>query len=115
VAKPKVYLETTIVSYLTARRSRDLVVAAHQEFTAEWWNEHRSRFSLFVSDLVVQKARHGDPEAADRRLTELRGITRRGEGSGYEFLGGEDHCQRPNQRSVNGLAMSYQQSALRNS
>lgn len=72
--KPKVYLETTIASYLTARTSRDLVVAAHQELTAEWWNQHRNRFRLFVSGLVLQEAGGGDQEAAARRLAELRGI-----------------------------------------
>ena len=72
--KAKVYLETTIASYLTARPSRDLVVAAHQELTLEWWNQNRGRFDLFVSDLVLQEARRGDPEAASRRLTELSGI-----------------------------------------
>src|SRR5471030_1860378 len=72
--KPKVYLETTIASYLTARTSRDLVVAAHQELTAEWWNQHRNRFSLFVSGLVLQEAGGGDPGAAAGRLAELRGI-----------------------------------------
>jgi hypothetical protein len=72
--RAKVYLETTIASYLTARPSRDLVVAAHQELTLEWWNRNRGRFDLFVSDLVLQEARRGDPEAAARRIAELSGI-----------------------------------------
>ena len=42
--KRRVYLETTIVSYLTGRPSRDLVIAAHQELTLEWW-EYRDKFS----------------------------------------------------------------------
>jgi hypothetical protein len=71
---PKVYLETTVPSYLTARASRDLVVAAHQELTAEWWNLHRQRFSLFVSVLVLQEAGSGDAEAARLRLAELQGV-----------------------------------------
>ena len=45
-AKPKVCLETTIPSYLTSRPSRDLLVAAHQQITSDWWNDHRHRFSL---------------------------------------------------------------------
>ena len=72
--RPKVYLETTIASYLTARPSRDLVVAAHQELTSEWWAQHRWRFDLFVSDLVLQEASQGDPGASARRLAELAGI-----------------------------------------
>ena len=47
--KPKVYLETTIPSYLTARPSRDLVTAAHQQITREWWDTRRHAFDLFVS------------------------------------------------------------------
>ncbi len=71
---PKVYLETTIASYLTAHTSRNLVVAAHQELTLEWWNQHRHRFDVFVSALVLEEAASGDPEMAARRLVELRGI-----------------------------------------
>ena len=55
--KPKVYLETTIISYLTARPSRDLIIAAHQELTNEWWENRRRRFDLFVSQLVIQKVK----------------------------------------------------------
>lgn len=73
--KSKVYLETTIASYLTARRSRDLIVAAHQEITTEWWNGHRNRFDLFVSELVLEEARRGDPRVAALRIAELDGIT----------------------------------------
>lgn len=72
--KPTVYLETTIASYLTARPGRELVVAAHQKLTMEWWKRHRDRFSLFVSALVLYEAGRGDPDAAARRLAELRGI-----------------------------------------
>jgi len=72
--KPKVYIETTIISYLTARPSRDLVVAAHQELTVEWCNRRRHQFSLFVSRLVVDEASAGDSEMASRRLAELLDI-----------------------------------------
>ncbi len=66
--KPKVYVETTIVSYLTARASRDLVVAAHQRLTREWWKRRRNRFDLYCSQLVVREAAAGDREAAARRI-----------------------------------------------
>ena len=72
--KPKVYLETTIVSYLTALPSRDLITAAHQQITQQWWNTQRTRFDLFVAPPVMQEARVGDPEAAARRLAALHGI-----------------------------------------
>ena len=72
--KRKVYIETSVVSYLTARPSRDLVVAAHQEITAEWWANHRQRFDLFISDIVLREAARGDGSAAAKRLAELEGI-----------------------------------------
>jgi hypothetical protein len=72
--KPKVYIETTIVSYLTARPSRDLITAAHQHITQQWWHTQRTRFDLFVAPPVMQEAQAGAPEAAARRLAGLHGI-----------------------------------------
>lgn len=69
----RVYLETTIVSYLAAWPSRDLVTAAHQQITRDWW-ERRDQFDLFVSELVLQEAGSGDVAAASRRLELLEGI-----------------------------------------
>jgi hypothetical protein len=66
--KSKVYLETTIPSYLTSRPSRDLVTAAHQQITREWWDTRRHDFDLFVLQMVIDEASAGDPEAATRRL-----------------------------------------------
>jgi hypothetical protein len=72
--KPRVYLETTIPSYLTAWLSRDLVMAAHQQTTKEWWETRRDDFELFVSQFVIIEARSGDPNAAVRRGEILSGI-----------------------------------------
>jgi hypothetical protein len=72
--RPMVYLETIVPSYLTAWTSRDLVVAAHQQITTEWWNNRRADFDLFVSQLVLQEAAVGDPDAATRRMALLRDI-----------------------------------------
>ena len=66
--KPKAYLETTVVSYLTARTSRDLIVAAHQKLTRGWWERRRNRFDLYCSQLVIREAAAGDKRAARRRL-----------------------------------------------
>ena len=68
---PRVYLETTIPSYLTAWLSRDLVMAAHQQTTREWWETRRQDFELFVSQFVIDEAGLGDPDAAGRRLEML--------------------------------------------
>ena len=73
---PRVYLETTVISYLTARPSRNLRVVAHQEITADWWTRRRLRFELYVSRLVIDEASAGDVEAAARRLVTLNGIPR---------------------------------------
>ncbi|MGH8071657.1 MAG: hypothetical protein ACRERE_41775 [Candidatus Entotheonellia bacterium] len=70
-AKATVYLETRLVSYLTARPSRDGLVAAHQHLTAAWWDQQRPRYALFTSQVVLAEAGAGDPETAQRRLTAL--------------------------------------------
>ncbi len=69
-----VYIETSVVSYLTARASTDLSMAARQLATLEWWTNHRQRYRLVTSELTLTEARQGDRAAADRRLAALRGI-----------------------------------------
>jgi len=66
--KPKIYLETSIISYLAGRRSKDLIVAAHQELTHEWWELRKNKFTPFVSQLVIQEIQAGDTSAARERL-----------------------------------------------
>ena len=68
------YIETTVISYLTARPSRDLVLRAHQQLTRKWWGTRRTDFELFVSPLVLQEAAGGDPVLARRRIQALRGV-----------------------------------------
>ena len=71
--KPTLYMETTIVSYLTALPSRDLVRAAHQQVTRDWWST-RSDYEIYISQFVLDEAGAGDLEAANQRLTALEGI-----------------------------------------
>jgi hypothetical protein len=71
---PKLYLETTIVSYRIARPSRDLITAAHQQITQDWWENQRQNFELFASELVLQEAQMGDPQAVQRRLDVMEGL-----------------------------------------
>jgi len=68
--KPRAYIETSIVSYLTAWQSRDLVLAAHQQVTRDWW-ARRGIFELFVSQFVLDEAAAGDEDAAASRLAAL--------------------------------------------
>lgn len=70
----KVYIETTIISYLTARPSKNILATAWQELTKEWWTHRRTYFDLFTSELVLAEAYKGDAEAAQRRLNHLEDI-----------------------------------------
>ena len=74
--KPRVYLETTVVSYLTARGSRDVVQVAHLEITRQWWEKRRDDFDVYVSQVVVREASQGDPDAAARRLAAIENLPR---------------------------------------
>ncbi len=65
---PTVYLESTIPSYLVARPSRDLVIAAHQQITHEWWATAKDRFELYIPEAVLDEIRAGDPDYAAKRL-----------------------------------------------
>ena len=68
----RVYIETTVVSYLTARPSRDLIIAAHQQITHDWWDTRRANYELCVSELVLDEAGAGDAQAAQERLLVLQ-------------------------------------------
>lgn len=70
----RVYVETTVFSYLAARRSRDLIVAARQKITQDWWDVRRGQFELFISQVVVREAGAGDVDASRRRLDVLAGL-----------------------------------------
>jgi hypothetical protein len=72
--KPTVYIETSIVSYLTSRPSNDIRVAANQNTTVEWWETRRSAFDLYVSEFVLTEASFGHPDAANRRMAVLKDI-----------------------------------------
>ena len=66
--KPRVYLETSVVSYLVGRLSRDVVVLGNQQLTREWWVNRRAEYDLFVSQVVVAEAAIGDTELARQPL-----------------------------------------------
>jgi len=72
--KPTVYIETTIPSYLGAWQSPQIVMAARQQITHDWWNHHRENYELFISQVVLDEASSGDPEASMKRLEILRGL-----------------------------------------
>lgn len=70
----RVYIETTIPSYLAARPAAQVVDAARQLSTREWWDSHRHRYELYTSLVTRQEAAVGDAAAARRRLEALAGI-----------------------------------------
>ena len=72
--KAKVYVETTIPSYVAARKSRDLIVSAHQQITRDWWEFRGPAFDLYVSEPVLEEAAAGDAIFAKKRLELLTGI-----------------------------------------
>lgn len=73
--KSRVYIETSVVSYLTARPTNDLRAMANQAATVEWWETQRSKYDLVISEFVLAEASLGHPEAAKRRLAALMGLT----------------------------------------
>jgi len=60
----KIYIETSIVSYLTARPSNNLIAAAWQQATIDWWNNEKDRFAVYISEIVIEEASKGDQIAA---------------------------------------------------
>jgi hypothetical protein len=69
--KPTLYLETTVCSYYTARPVRDIVALAHQEITRDWWERRLTLFEVYISPVVLEEARQGDPGPAQKRLEAL--------------------------------------------
>ena len=74
--KPTVYVETTVVSYLTSRPSNDALVYSRQQATRQLWDEYFDNFEFVVSDVVITEIERGDPEEAQRRLRMIANFTR---------------------------------------
>ena len=72
--KPIVYIESSVISYLVSRPSRDIVIAGRQAISHDWWENHRQRFELRVSALVEEEISRGDSLAAQRRLAMIEDI-----------------------------------------
>lgn len=66
-----VYIETSVISYATARYSRDLIIAAHQQITSDWWDESLPKYDAFVSPIVIEEISRGDSDAAQQRLDKI--------------------------------------------
>lgn len=68
MAKPKVYLESTVISFYANRRSKDLIVAAYQKITADWWVHELHKYQPYISQFVVEEISRGDLHAAQKRM-----------------------------------------------
>jgi predicted nucleic acid-binding protein len=68
------YLETSILGYLTARPNKNLIVASNMLITQEWWNLRRRTFEIYISQVVINEVRRGDEEIAKQRLSLLKNI-----------------------------------------
>ncbi|MCY3743121.1 MAG: type II toxin-antitoxin system VapC family toxin [Candidatus Poribacteria bacterium] len=73
--KSKVYIETTVVSYLAARPSTDATLGVRQRITRQFWENYSDNFEFIVSDVVITEIRQGDEIAAQRRIEALAGLT----------------------------------------
>ncbi len=73
--RPKVYIETTVVSYLVARHSPDATLASWQQATQQLWEDYADRLEFVVSDIVLVETRRGNPIAAQQRLDALSSLT----------------------------------------
>ena len=74
-ALPTVYLDTSVPSYLTARPARDRYIMRMQRISCLWWNAYRSRFNVYVSEVVLEEAANGNEEAASRRTESISAFT----------------------------------------
>ena len=104
-----VYLETTVPSYLAAYPSRDLVVAAHQQISWEWWETAKKRFDLVISEAVLAEIRAGDPNAIERRLEIVEGLPILGLNEDVRMLAGvyEQKLGLPNTAKADILHIAF--------
>ncbi len=72
--KRSVYIETSIISYLTARAGNDIRAMANRNSTIEWWENRKQDFEVFVSEFVIVESSGGDPQAAARRLAAIEDL-----------------------------------------
>ncbi|MBI5324415.1 MAG: type II toxin-antitoxin system VapC family toxin [Ignavibacteriae bacterium] len=72
--KPKVYIETSVISYLTANPSRDLIVASNQRITQEWWKHSKKQFDCYISQFVISELSQGDKSASSKRTGMLHDL-----------------------------------------
>jgi len=73
--KPRLYIESSVISYYTARPSRDLIAAGHQQITQQWWSQQLSGYEPYISEVVREEISRGDPAAVELRLQAVKGVS----------------------------------------
>ena len=64
----RIYIESTIPSYVVARPARDLLQAARQQLTIDGWDLKRAKHELFTSQVVLDEITNGEAAMAQQRL-----------------------------------------------
>jgi hypothetical protein len=72
MTKPTVYIESTVISFYANRRSKDLIVAAYQEISADWWENELHKYQPYVSQFVLEEISRGDSRAAKNRMDAIK-------------------------------------------
>lgn len=103
-----VYIETSVIGYLTSRPSRDLLTAANQQLTHDWWNERRRHFDIYISQFVIDECAAGDTTAARGRLDVLTHARQLAVTGAVEILGEAliHHASLPEQAQIDALHIS---------
>lgn len=70
----KVYLETTIPSYVVSKLSRDIIVLSHQQTTKDWWENNKIDYELYISQIVIDEISEGDKDLAKNRNELIKNI-----------------------------------------
>jgi predicted nucleic acid-binding protein len=73
--KPKVYVETSVLSYLAAKPSKDVIASGRQLITRRWWDTEREQYRLVVSEAVEAECERGDPQMVERRRELLQQVS----------------------------------------
>ncbi|MBD2605221.1 type II toxin-antitoxin system VapC family toxin [Scytonema hofmannii FACHB-248] len=69
-----VYIDTSILGYLTARATKNLIIAANIEITRDWWESRRNDFALYISQVVLDEVAKGDAQIAIKRLELIQNL-----------------------------------------
>ena len=70
--KKRVYIETTIPSYITSDLSNDIIILGHQKLSIDWWKNYKKHFDLFSSEIVIDEIIKGDNEKAEKRIALIK-------------------------------------------